>query len=195
VLRLFAGALAASLFAGFTLFQGVTWWPWIIWVVVFLPWGGWKPLTATMTLSTASMATLAALVIVQAVAAVARIEMEPVMSAYQMYADSYSSPADYEARRRRKYQHVEVMIGGTRVELSGGASDNVIAASEAHLSGVTAEADAVATVNALCATGNPYPASIGVRIARTRLQWDSPLVGRTTTESKATLPCPNRAVR
>lgn len=188
-LRLIAGTLAASMFAGFYLFQGVVWRPWIIWLVTFLPWAGWRPTYAPLATASRHVAVIGTLAAVQLFAAATRMEIEPLMSPYPMYAGTYTSPADYDAKRRRKYQRVQAVIAGTQVEITGGQSDMVIAAADAITDSLPVGAEPAATVQALCRTADPPPAALMVHIERTALDWTTALVERRVSRTSVQIPC------
>lgn len=49
------------------------------------------------------MAAIAAVVIQQAIASAGRIELAPLVSAFDMYSSTYASPADYESKAGMSY--------------------------------------------------------------------------------------------
>jgi len=116
--RLAAGLAAAALLTGFALFQGLFWPAWWIMLLAFLPWHKVRaaPLVRLQpdtpyeqnTWRPASPGPLQAIVVVavvlqQAAASAARIELAPLVSAFDMYSSTYASPADYEAQAGMSY--------------------------------------------------------------------------------------------
>jgi hypothetical protein len=123
--RLAAGVGALALFAGFALFQGLFWPAWWVLLLAFLPWhrvwlkpdttyeermhegGMWRPASAgprpSEALRPAHVVAIAAVILQQAVASAARIEVAPLVSAFDMYSSTYASPADYESKAGMSY--------------------------------------------------------------------------------------------
>jgi hypothetical protein len=111
--RLAMGFAAAMLFAGIGLFMGIVWPGWWIPLLGFLPWhrvsqrlrptrsapavpppgavAAWRALTAAQLLVVAGV--VAQQVVVSALA----VERAPMFSWYDMYARTYTNPADYNA--------------------------------------------------------------------------------------------------
>ena len=115
-IRLAFGLMGASLMAGFTLLQGVAWWPWRILFLAFLPWTlckarpGWMaPETAAADaippqprdLTWVHAALVVTLVGVQLWASWKLVEMEPLISNYPMYAYTWASPEEFNRGQAR----------------------------------------------------------------------------------------------
>jgi hypothetical protein len=127
---------------------------------------------------------------VQIVAVIARLEVEPIMSPYPMYSGTYASQADFEARRRRKFQRVEARIDGRTHELVADASDQIASAVEAINNRQPVPSDAVEAIRLLCESrGTQTGRSVGVTVERTRLNWTTPTVSFHTSRQQADLPC------
>lgn len=107
VYRLAAGVATLGLLAGFALFQGLFWPAWWILLISFLPWhvisGARSPEPGTWTLRPAQSAVVVAVVLQQLVASAARLELAPLVSAFDMYSATYASPADYESKAGMLY--------------------------------------------------------------------------------------------
>ena len=105
-IRLAFGLVGVSLFLGFYLFQGVLWQPWWIVLTAFLPWGliGGRASRAAepgaLRLSVAQAVVVLVVFVQQAIASASRIEIEPFISWYPMYSNTYLSPADFDQRER-----------------------------------------------------------------------------------------------
>ena len=111
--RAMAGAGAASLLAGFALFQGLFWPAWWLLLISFLPWhrmarqspapsarrsaapGGWLVPLQTLI--------VVALIVEQVVVSGLKLEAGPAFSTYGMYSNSYASPSEYEAQSATSY--------------------------------------------------------------------------------------------
>ena len=115
------GLAGAGLMAGFYLFQGVHWWPWLILFVAFLPWnrretdGG---IDGRGDLTWTHAAVIATLVAAQAWASYRAIEIEPLFSNYPMYSSTHDSPAAFD-RARARFESAGVDITD-RVEAADG---------------------------------------------------------------------------
>jgi hypothetical protein len=97
--RAMFGLAAASLMAGFWVFQGIHWWPWLMLLAAFLPWA--RGVDAASGAGAPDLrlrhALVVALVIAgQVWASYRRVEIEPLFSHYPMYASTYESPEHYE---------------------------------------------------------------------------------------------------
>jgi hypothetical protein len=93
------GVAAAALMAGFWVFQGVHWWPWLMFLAAFLPWN--RGPAAHASGATARLLPVHASVVIllvagQVWASYRRIEIEPLFSHYPMYSTTYESPEHYE---------------------------------------------------------------------------------------------------
>lgn len=117
VYRLAAGVATLGLLAGFALFQGLFWPAWWIVLISFLPWhrvrrtpdptsqqgaseeSAWGPASA----GPAQAVVVVAVVLQQLIASAARIELAPLVSAFDMYSATYASPADYESKAGMLY--------------------------------------------------------------------------------------------
>jgi hypothetical protein len=124
-IRLATGAAAASLLFGFALFQGLVWPAWWLLVLSFLPWQALADLVTTRSMPAQpfSAASHSRLVAVQAaiilavageqfVVSAAKIEVDPLMSTYDMYSTTYASPADYDAKAGMSYWVVAQLEDG-----------------------------------------------------------------------------------
>jgi hypothetical protein len=185
--RWLAAGVSLSLFSGFYLFQGASWWPWAIWMVTLLP---WTSEFRTGRLPTHQLAAISAIAALQLVAVVTRVEIEPIMSPYPMYSGTYDSPADFEQRRRRKFQRVEARVGGQTHEVVAEASDHLARAVEAVGNRQPIPSEAVGVIRNLCELPGPQPRpSVSVTVERTRLNWTTPTVSFNTSRQEADFPC------
>jgi hypothetical protein len=115
--RLIAGVSALCLLAGFSLLQGLFWPGWWILLLSFLPWHlvgvdsvrtdsmeapraetGWRRL-----FEPAAVGVIVVFLAVQLVVSAFRIEVSPLISTYDMYSTTYSSPAEYEQKAADQY--------------------------------------------------------------------------------------------
>jgi len=124
-IRLATGAAAASLLAGFALFQGLIWPAWWILLLSFVPWSAlatlpnWTSATAVRhvtqrsSLAAVQLAVILVVVAEQLVVTAARAELDPIMSTYDMYSTTYSSPEDYVAKAGMSYWVVAQLADGT----------------------------------------------------------------------------------
>jgi hypothetical protein len=106
VYRLAAGLGALALLVGFALFQGLVWPAWWILLLTFLPWHlVRRPALAGpgRELRPAQVVVIGAVVLQQAVASAGRVEVAPLVSAFDMYSSTYASPADYESKAGMSY--------------------------------------------------------------------------------------------
>ena len=112
--RALAGCAAASILAGFALFQGLFWPAWWLLLVSFLPWHRVVPASADSAADADAGAAgiglvalqrllLAALVVEQLVVSGLKLEAGPAFSTYGMYSNTYASPAEYEAQSTTSY--------------------------------------------------------------------------------------------
>ena len=115
--RLIAGISALCLLAGFSLLQGLFWPAWWILLLSFLPWHlvavdsarqasventrvktGWPRL-----FEPAAVGVIAVFLAAQLVVSAFKIEVSPLISTYDMYSTTYSSPAEYEQKAADQY--------------------------------------------------------------------------------------------
>jgi hypothetical protein len=124
--RLLAGIGALMLLIGFWLFQGLFWPAWHILLLSFLPWhrigrtAGSSVATGTVVgaafnrpVRIAQAAALAVLLGQQVVTSAFRLELDPLLSTYDMYSTSYSSPEAYEQAAGLTYWAVADFADGT----------------------------------------------------------------------------------
>ena len=180
--RLVAAGAALSLFGGFYAFQGALWLPWWMWLGALLPWDGWRPLpSAPLRGSPAGMA--AAALAVQVIASVGPVEVEPLMSPYQMYSGTYASPAAFEAARRRHFQRVRLTWDSQSIDVGGEAADSLAASIETG--GIDEEGKEA--LRAACTRG-ARPA-IDLEVSRAHIDWTAPRVKQTWVTVKRSLSC------
>jgi hypothetical protein len=185
--RWLALGLSLCLFSGFYLFQGALWLPWVMWVATLLPWTGHFERARLFWPQRESIAVVA---VVQLLASVTRVEIEPVMSPYPMYAGTYASPADFEAKRRRKFQRVEALVDGRTLEIVADASDELAQAVVAVGNRQLIPESSIEAIQFLCDSPGATPrGSISVRVERTRLDWTTPTVSFHESRHEADLPC------
>ena len=118
--RIAVGWCAASLLAGFALFQGIVWPGWWILLVGFLPWHrirGASIVSAASSLGGAQRAILCAFVLLQLYASSTGTEARPIISAYDMYSATYASDEEYELASNLTYRILAVTPGGGPSEL------------------------------------------------------------------------------
>jgi hypothetical protein len=129
--RALAGLGALALVSGFSLLQGLFWPGWWLLLLSFLPWHlvgqapGPRPQASGLSqasglrpeawgLTPARVAV--GLIAVQCTVSLARLEVSPLISAYDMYATTYASPAEYEQKAGEQYWIVATDDRGTRDE-------------------------------------------------------------------------------
>jgi len=103
VSRLAAGVASLGLLSGCALFQGIVWPGWWVLLLSFLPWhrvGVAAPSAApaSWTRPLYPAAVVLVLIALQTVVSLFRLELSPVLSAYDMYSTTYASPADFEEK-------------------------------------------------------------------------------------------------
>jgi len=100
--RLAAGVAALLLLSGFVFFQGVIWPGWWMLLLSFLPWHrvGAAPPAPLARPAPPAYQPIVVLVLIalQTVISLLRVEVSPMLSAYDMYSTTYASPADFEAK-------------------------------------------------------------------------------------------------
>lgn len=179
-LRLATGVAAASLLAGFALFQGLVWPAWWLLVLSFLPWRAMtallakrpvSPLAFTSTAHPRLAAVQAALVLTiaagQIVVSAARVEVDPLLSTYDMYSTTYSSPEDYTAKSGMSYWLV--------VQLADGTSESC-RVDRRDVDGLSTESPDLASVTAVAADclGRSVPLrSLTVEGRHREVDWDA----------------------
>lgn len=100
------GLLGLAVFVGFWIFQGVLWLPWWIMLTAFLPWGliGRQANAAQPSepwrFGWVEGAVIALAIAQQVVASALQVEVEPLLSNYPMYSNTYQSP---DAWDRQEY--------------------------------------------------------------------------------------------
>jgi hypothetical protein len=118
------GLAGAGLMAGFYVFQGVRWWPWLMLFTAFLPWNRREVVpagTGSRDLTPRHAAVVMALVAAQAWASSRAVEIEPLLSNYPMYASTYDSPEYFERAQARVRFEAEGTDVTDRVDTAGGA--------------------------------------------------------------------------
>jgi hypothetical protein len=98
------GAIGITMMVGFFLFQGVLWWPWWMLFAAFLPWNQHDRPRYGMSgreLTWAQALLVPVLVASQLWVSSRQFELEPFLSSYPMYANTYDSPQHYDAHHRR----------------------------------------------------------------------------------------------
>jgi hypothetical protein len=121
--RLALGTAAAALMAGFFVFQGIHWWPWLMLLTAFLPWNrgtGARESAADRRLSPVHAGIVMCLVAGQAWASYRRVEIEPLLSHYPMYSSTYESPEHYEHAHAEMRFHAGGQDVTARVRQAGG---------------------------------------------------------------------------
>jgi hypothetical protein len=183
--RLAVGLAALSLFLGFYVFQGMLWLPWVLCLAVWLPLDGWRTLPSA-PLSGRPVAVAAGALAVQIAASASGVELEPLVSPYAMYSETYASTQDFEQKRRRKFQRIQATVGDVTVDVDGEAGDVLLMAISTPPSAPAEDLSAV--LARLCA--DPASDAVNVRADLTRLDWTTPLVSRTTRTITGTVACP-----
>ncbi len=101
------GLAGFGLMAGFFVFQGVYWFPWLILFTAFLPWnrgidGPRGPVSsARRCLTPLHAVVLIVLVSAQVYASYRAIEIEPLLTNFPMYSITYQSPEHFERSREQ----------------------------------------------------------------------------------------------
>jgi hypothetical protein len=147
--RLAFGAAGLLLFAGLYVFQGVFWWPWVMLLVVFLPWSlldRARPVPIDGgSLTPRHGVAIAAVVAQQIAASVTATEIEPLISPYAMYSGTYESPEAFERARYRKFQRLVFSAEGAdvtpRLEQIAQAPEHLLNAAELRARGDAVDDD------------------------------------------------------
>ncbi|MBI2188849.1 MAG: hypothetical protein HYU37_17250 [Acidobacteria bacterium] len=133
--RALAGLSALCLVSGFSLLQGLLWPGWWLLLLSFLPWhlvpsrDATRPWRQALA-GPAPVAVVVSLIAAQSIVSLLRIEVSPLISAYDMYATTYASPAEYEQKAGEQYWLVadadttphECRISRADVDVLGAAS-------------------------------------------------------------------------
>ena len=103
--RALAGLGALGLASGFSLLQGLFWPGWWLLLLSFLPWHlvPSRPAAQTAPFRPAPVKVMVGLIAAQVVVSLFQIEVSPLISAYDMYATTYASPAEYEQKASEEY--------------------------------------------------------------------------------------------
>jgi hypothetical protein len=103
--RLAAGVASLFLLSGFVLFQGVFWPGWWMLLLSFLPWHLVRSAEAAPAVARGSWTrplypaiVVLAVIAQQTVVSLLRLEVSPMLSTYDMYSTTYSSPAEFEEK-------------------------------------------------------------------------------------------------
>ena len=155
--RLLLGGVGLSLMAGFYVFQGVIWEPWLLLFVALLPWplldhGASPPATVSNTalLRAPHVLLLAALAGQQALVSVSAVEVKPLLSNYPMYSHTFESPEVFERSRYRYLQRLRFESGGAdvsaRVQAIQNASEELFDAAEDIAAGERIREQAMASL-------------------------------------------------
>ena len=147
--RLAFGGAGLLFFAGLYMFQGVFWQPWIMLLVVFLPWtrldGPAAVFAGHTSLRPWHGLVIAFVVSQQLVASLTATEIEPFVSHYSMYSGTYESPEAFERARYRKLQQLVFVAADAdvtaRIEAIEHAPENLLNAAEQTLRGEAIDED------------------------------------------------------
>jgi hypothetical protein len=127
--RAACGLMAASLLAGFALFQGVVWPGWWMLLLSFLP---WQLIHSTArdrrsaAIGRLQYALAIAIVAAQVAVSAVKRELPPLFSAYDMYSTTYSTPDEYEWASNLEYR-LAARADGRWIGIEGCVVDDVIA--------------------------------------------------------------------
>jgi hypothetical protein len=174
--RLLAGLAALSIMVGFALFQGLLWPAWWILLLSFLPWHrvqaspapAAQPGMIRQPLLRVQAVAVVAVMLQQAVVSALRVEINPLLSEYEMYATSYSSPEDYERNAGMNYRLLARLRGGAT------ASCNIDRDDAETLSDASGGADRTDLIRRLLADCMDDPArveSVSVEGRRIEIDW------------------------
>jgi hypothetical protein len=178
--QLLLAAASLTLLVGFAVFQGVLWWGWWILLLAFLPWQRLAEFNGAprsqvmnanaassfaMRLTRAQAVAIVAVIVQQLVVSLFHVEARPLLSAYDMYSATYTTPEEFEDARNLVYR--VVLYEGDRARdlpgcfvddrsapllssAAGGAAD-----ARARLHGVIRECGAIpASVTAIALEGD-----------------------------------------
>jgi hypothetical protein len=140
--RLSLAALAAALFVGIALFQGVVWPGWWILLTGFLPWhraGRTLALRPAGSFTATQRATVCALVLLQLVVWSGTIEARPLLTPYDMYAQTYEDDEAYELAANLTYRAIGRTGTGELEDLRCALDDGTV-----RVISAAAEGDAIA---------------------------------------------------
>jgi hypothetical protein len=174
--RMGFGLAALGLMAGFYVFQGIHWLPWLILLAAFLPWNrrhARRVPTTGNDLTWQHMAVVAVVVAAQMYASYNRIEMEPLLSDYPMYSNTYESPEQFDrsmGRVRYESQGVDIT---DQVETADGADTlREIASDPAQQRQVTQSSQALADfARRFAERYGAAPSEIDIIAIRTPFDW------------------------
>ncbi len=167
-----AGLAAMTLLAGFYIFQGVFWPAWWLLLLGFLPWhriGGAPRQHAGargFALRPIHMTLIGVVVVQQMVASAFKLEVQPMLSAYDMYSTTYASRQAYEVASSHSYR------------LVGLRDDQTATACEVTSDDAARIADALAADAGLdailerCFAGTVPIRSVTVEVSRAVVDWD-----------------------
>jgi hypothetical protein len=125
VYRALAGLGGMSILVGFWLFQGLFWPAWWALLLAFLPWHLVRPMaqgafgpepTLLSPLRRAQLVLVLLVALQQVVVTALKLEIGPVLSAYDMYSTTYESPEDYERKGGMSYWLITAFDDGSTSE-------------------------------------------------------------------------------
>jgi len=122
------GLAGVGLMAGFFVFQGVHWWPWLLLFTAFLPWGRTAGVSrdamrsGRRELGPVHVAVVVALISAQVYASYRAIEVEPLLTNFPMYSITYESPEHFEHSREQLLFEADGVDITDRVREAMGAS-------------------------------------------------------------------------
>jgi hypothetical protein len=172
VYRFIGGLAALSLLTGFMLFQGLFWPGWWILLLSFLPWHlvaptpapapswrqGWQPGAVVV------LAVIAMQILVSAL----HVEVSPLLSTYDMYSTTYSSPEEFERKSGDTYWIVatdndqelhECRITRTEADMFAGI-------------GIASNRQAAAAIFGRCFDPSIKVQTITIEITRGQVDWE-----------------------
>ncbi len=118
-IRMLVAGAGLSLFAGFYVFQGVIWRPWLIFFTAFLPWPlldkGVAPASTTARLTPLHAVVVAVIVAQQVFASVTTTQVEPIVSNYPMYSGTYLSAEAFDRRMNQRFQRLFFESNGEEI--------------------------------------------------------------------------------
>ena len=168
--RLAFGGIGLSLFAGFYVFQGIIWEPWLLLFTALLPWPlldrgaeATAPASTTAPLRSWHVVLLAVLAVQQALVSVSAVEVEPLISNFPMYSSTLESPEDFRRTRRVLFE-----IGGddvtARVEAIPNAPGILLRVAEDVAAGEGIQAQGSQVIATLRTVRNDYQERYGVAL-------------------------------